>query len=238
MIIEKEIKEMRICKNRYFDDINDSWKIIYSKNYTIWWLLNKIKKYTFFYKIMLCFKWILEKKSSNVYKKNLNKTRQSVYIHKSSVENNCSNLYCFIFRSIYCEIIYIHTKIFISSFFFIGRAIHLLKIPTKYLFTLVILKIIWNPQSQGPRTCPLSSINEIWCPQNKNDFTVVPDGTIITRAPTWVSSCSFCLRRASLYSLSAAASICLVAIRTASFLTSVSSNTGANLTSTLTCCRW
>ena len=32
MIIEKEIKEMRICKNRYFDDINDSWKIIYSKN--------------------------------------------------------------------------------------------------------------------------------------------------------------------------------------------------------------
>jgi len=41
----------------------------------------------------------------------------------------------------YCEIIY-----FRWTFNFIGRAIHEFKIPMKYLFTSVILRIIWNSQ--------------------------------------------------------------------------------------------
>jgi len=44
----------------------------------------------------------------------------------------------------YCEIIYIHWTF--NFMYFMGRAMHKCKIPTKYLFTLVILHIVWNPR--------------------------------------------------------------------------------------------
>jgi len=46
----------------------------------------------------------------------------------------------------YCEIINIRWTFFV---FFVGSAIHKFKIPLKYLFTLVILHIIWNPWIQA-----------------------------------------------------------------------------------------
>jgi len=42
--------------------------------------------------------------------------------------------------NIYCEIIWIHWTF--TLMFFVGRAIHIIKIPMKFLFTSVILKII------------------------------------------------------------------------------------------------
>jgi len=44
----------------------------------------------------------------------------------------------------YCEIIYILWAF--NLVYFVGRAIHELKTITEYLFTLVILHIICNPQ--------------------------------------------------------------------------------------------
>ena len=44
----------------------------------------------------------------------------------------------------YCEIIYFPRRF--NFVYFVGRAIHEFKIPTKYLFILVILHVIWNRQ--------------------------------------------------------------------------------------------
>jgi len=71
----------------------------------------------------------------------------------------------------YCEHIFIRwTFIFV---FFDGRAIHEYKIPTKYLFTLVMLHIIWNLRIQVSMNMPIFVKPWNFVPMKLNAFTVV-----------------------------------------------------------------
>ena len=67
----------------------------------------------------------------------------------------------------YCEIIFIRsTSNF--EFFFMGRAIHEFKIPTKYVVTLVIWRIIRNRRIQ----VSIVTKPQKFMPTKLNDFTV------------------------------------------------------------------
>jgi len=71
----------------------------------------------------------------------------------------------------YCEIIFIRWTF--NSMFFVGRAIHEFKIPPKYIFTLVILRVVLflNPRIQ--ESTNMSIVIKPWnfMPMKWNDFT-------------------------------------------------------------------
>ena len=74
------------------------------------------------------------------------------------------------FKIKYCEIINFYWTF--NFVYFLGRAIHELKIPRKYLFTLVILQIIWNPRIQVSTNMTNVIKSKKFKPTNLNDFTV------------------------------------------------------------------
>jgi len=57
--------------------------------------------------------------------------------------------------------------------FFVGRAIFDFKIPTKYLFTLVILHIIRNPQIKVSMNMSIVVKQRNFLPMKLNDFTIL-----------------------------------------------------------------
>jgi len=57
--------------------------------------------------------------------------------------------------------------------FFVGKDIHEFKIPTKYLFTFVILHIVWNPQIQVSTKIAMVVKTRTFVSKKLNDFTVV-----------------------------------------------------------------
>ena len=72
----------------------------------------------------------MEQRKSNTFKSVSSKCTVSGFIPAAYVPEE----ECYLIRS-YCEIIFIHWKF--NFVFFMGRAIHKFKIPTKYLFTIL-----------------------------------------------------------------------------------------------------
>jgi len=72
---------------------------------------------------------------------------------------------------IYWEIIFIHWTF--NFVFFMGRAIHEFKIPTKYLFTSFLLHIIRNPRTQVSTNLSIAVTPPNFVPIKLNDFTVI-----------------------------------------------------------------
>jgi len=71
----------------------------------------------------------------------------------------------------YSEIIFIHWTF--NFVYLVGRTIHELKIPMKYLFTLVIFNIIWNPQIEVFTNMSIIVKPQNLVPMKLNDFTVL-----------------------------------------------------------------
>ena len=77
---------------------------------------------------------------------------------------------------IYCEIYISWTFILVH---FVSRAIYDFKIPTKFLFTLIILHIISNPQIQVSTNMSNVVKPQNFVPTKLNDFTVFVSCTVI-----------------------------------------------------------
>ena len=71
---------------------------------------------------------------------------------------------------VYCETIYIRWTF--NFVYFVGMAIHELRFRTKYIFTLVILHIILNPQSLMSKNMSTVVKPRNFVPTKLNDFTV------------------------------------------------------------------
>jgi len=71
----------------------------------------------------------------------------ATYQHLQSYTCHLNSLH----RNMYCEIIFIRQKF--NFVFFESRKIHKFKIPTKYLFTKVIMHTIWNQVSTNTVHC-------------------------------------------------------------------------------------
>jgi len=80
------------------------------------------------------------------------------------------NTLCSYKEMLYCEIIYFHWTF--NFVYLVGRAIHEFKIPTKLLFTLDLLHLVWNPQIQVSTNVSNVVKPQNFVPTKLNDFTV------------------------------------------------------------------
>jgi len=104
-------------------------------------------------------------------------------------------IFCKFLNLTYSETIFICWTF--NFIYFIGRTIHKFKIPTKYLFTEVVFKIIWNPQIQVSTSMSIVVKPRNLVPTKYNDFTVLRSAALVDcrlqeQKKTWAHSVVFC----------------------------------------------